>query len=344
MKWFALSFACLALSIAAAPAGAQDDQVFGKKGTPTRGKITSVSPGKIDMVVTGGNRSFDVKDILKVTFGEEPSELRTARDRALDGQYSDAVDELKKINMAEVQNAVIQQDIGYYAAYCTAHVALSEGGDKDAASERLKAFLGSNQTSFHFFEGVELLGNLYFASSKFDQAAMFYGLLAKAEWPDFKMRAAVLQGRALAAAEKYAEAGALFDQVLSNGLSTPDAVDQKMQATVGKAVCLSATGQPDQGIKMIEDLIAKNDPSDAALFGRAYNALGACYVKSGQTQNALLAYLHTSLLFFADPQAHAEALYYLAQLWDEVNKADRAVRDRSLLSTRYAGSRWASMP
>ena len=77
---------------------------------------------------------------------------------------------------------------------------------------------------------------------------------------------------------------AAYDLILSSGLNTPEAVEQKMQATVGRAVCLAATGKHDEGITIIEDLIAKNDPNDASLFGRAYNALGACYLKAGKPQ------------------------------------------------------------
>jgi tetratricopeptide (TPR) repeat protein len=158
------------------------------------------------------------------------------------------------------------------------------------------------------------------------------------------MRSAVLQGRALAEAGKHDEALTNFDRVLSSGLSTPAALEQKMHATVGRAVCLAATGRAEEGIKLIHDLIAKNDPNDPDLFGRAYNALGACHLQAGEVKEALLAYLHTDVLYFTNQQAHPEALYHLAKLWEKVNRSDRAVRARSLLQSRYPSSRWASMP
>jgi tetratricopeptide (TPR) repeat protein len=261
----------------------------------------------------------------------------------LAGQYEDAIEELKKIDVGAIGSTVVTQDVGYYAAYCKAQLALTAGGDKAAAIDLLRSWLGKNQTSFHFFEGVTQLGDLYFASGDFTNAAMFYGLLSKAIWPEYKMKAAVLQARAKSADGKDAEALTLYEQVLSSGLNTPDAVEQKMHATVGKAVCLAATGKGDEGIGIIEDLIAKNDPSDMVLFGRAYNALGACYEKTGKPQDALLAYLHTDVLFFADGEAHAEALYHLSKLWADVGKSDRAVQARGVLQSRYPGSRWASL-
>jgi tetratricopeptide (TPR) repeat protein len=343
MTRFVLALLVLVGMLTTATVRAQDDQVFAKSGTPTRGTITAISPTQVKIQSTGAALTFEVKDIMKVTFNGEPSELRTARDRALAGQYEDAIEELKKVNMNEINVSVIQQDVGYYAAYCTAQLALTAGGDKAAAINLLRNFLGQNQTTFHFFEGVTLLGDLYFASGDFTNAATFYKLLERATWPEYQMKSAVLQARALSADDKFQEALSLYERVLSSGLNTPEALEQKMHATVGKAICLSATGQADEGIGMIENLIAKNDPSDMVLFGRAYNALGACYQKVGKSYDALLAYLHTDVLFFADRDAHAEALYHLGELWQEVGKSDRAVQARSLLQARYPGSRWASM-
>lgn len=327
-----------------AAAVAQDDQVFLKKtGTPRRGLITAVGRDAVTLQSTGVEQKIDVKDILKVTFDAEPPELTTARTRALAGQFEDATTELAKIDAASITNAVIKQDADYYAAFSAAKHALASGADKKAAEEQLTAFVYANPTSFHFYEAAELLGDLAFARADYASAAKFYGGLAKAPWPEYQLRATVLQARAMSAGGQYAEALPGFEQVLSSGLTTPEALEQKMHATVGKAVCLAATGKPDEGIQIIEDLIAKNDPTNATLFGRAYNALGVCYLKSGKTKEALLAFLHTDVLFYRDPDTHAEALYYLSDLWGKVGRSDRADRTRGLLRSQYAGTRWTAM-
>jgi hypothetical protein len=108
-------------------------------------------------------------------------------------------------------------------------------------------------------------------------------------------------------------------------------------------VALAETGKADEAIKQLQELIRKNDPQDAVLFARAYNALGRCYLKQNKPKDALLALLHTDVLFYSDADAHAEALYHLSKLWNEVNKSDRALAARTTLRERYAGSVWATL-
>jgi len=339
-----LALLALALSVlAATPAPAQQDQIFGKTGTPIRGTIVGISPTSVRIETTGVTRDIEVREIQKLVFGDEPADVGTAREQALAGQYENALASLKKVNLAEIQTDAVKQEAGYYAAYCNAKLALTAGGDRRVARDGLFEFIRANPATYHFFEAAQLLGDLSFALNEYAEASKYYGALAKADWPEYKMRAAVLQARAQSAEGKFAEAMAAYDQILASGLNTPEAVEQKMQASVGRAVCLAATGRHEEGITIIEDLIAKHDPNDASLFGRAYNALGACYLKVGKTQEALMAYLHTDVLFFTDGESHAEALYHLTKLWAAVNKSDRAVEAGNTLRSRYPGSRWATM-
>jgi hypothetical protein len=70
--------------------------------------------------------------------------------------------------------------------------------------------------------------------------------------------------------------------------------------------------------------------------------MGQCYLKSNKPKDALLAYLHTDILFYGDPESHAEALYYLDKLWQQVDRPERALQARKLLQQRYRGSVWAN--
>ena len=59
---------------------------------------------------------------------------------------------------------------------------------------------------------------------------------------------------------------------------------------------------------------------------------------------ALLAYLHVDVLYFNYPNYHAESLYHLSKLWEQIGKRDRAKEAKDKLTTRYKGSSWANKP
>ena len=73
---------------------------------------------------------------------------------------------------------------------------------------------------------------------------------------------------------------------------------------------------------------------------RAYNVLGTAYRQTGRTQEALLAFLHVDVLYPSVPEAHAEALANLADLWQQVHQNERANRARKTLEEEYPDSPW----
>jgi tetratricopeptide (TPR) repeat protein len=155
------------------------------------------------------------------------------------------------------------------------------------------------------------------------------------------MRAAVAAGRSLQAQGQHADAIKQFDAALAMTADTADAKNQTLSATLGKAISLAETGHVDEAVGTIEKVIQDADPEEKELHARAYNALGKCYEKGGQTKDALLAFLHVDVLYATVPDAHAEALAHLAPLWQAVGQDERAREARQTLQERYGGSRWA---
>lgn len=335
--------AIVLLISAGGPAYGQLDQVFLSKGAPSRGIITAMGRDQIALDVSGVMRTIQVNEIARITYADEPSELASARNATLQRNYNQAAAELKKLEGVQIGRDLVRQDIEYYKALTLARLAMTAGGDKDAATAALVNFARGAQQNYHFYEAARLLGDLAMSSGKHADAVRYYGPLAAAPWPDFKMQAASAIGRALAADKKFDEALAQFESVLANEAATPEAAQQKLLATVGKATCLAETGKAAEAVDMLQEIINKNDPQDASLFARTYNALGACYLKLNMPKEALLAFLHTDILFSADADAHAESLYHLSKLWDSMNKKERAASARTTLSEKYAGSIWATL-
>ncbi len=336
---------CLLASVAAALNAQQFDQVVPLKGSNSSGVITGESVTFVEIEVRGSKIQIPVNTIKRVTYGEDPTELKRGRDNIQTGNFEAGLDDLSKVAPATLTRSFIKQDYAFYRALALGRIALSGGGDKQAAAAAMLNFVKAAPSSFHFLEAAELLGDLAVSQGDYAGAARYYSAItAKSPWPDFKMRGGVLEGRALLAQKKYTEAQTKFDAVAATNVDTPAAMMQKQVAEVGKAVCMAELGQPDPAIVILDKIVADNDPSEAKeLFGRTYNALGRCHLKAKRDKDALLAFLRVDLLFNNNPEVHAEALYYLSKLWGVVNKAERAAAARSLLTSRYAGSPWAKL-
>ena len=153
-----------------------------------------------------------------------------------------------------------------------------------------------------------------------------------------------LHGEFCAGGQKgdFVEAQKQYKAVIESATDTKESRRQKRFAQIGAARCAAETQSADAGIESIEKIIAENDSSDAELFASAYNALGDCLQKKGQSKDALMAYLHVDILFYADSEKHAESLYHLTNLWSQLKNTDRAAAARNLLTERYSGTIWAS--
>jgi tetratricopeptide (TPR) repeat protein len=338
-----LAIAAAAATLFATTAHAQTDQIFARGGAPISGRVTEMGRDQVTLEVSGVGRPFQVNEIQRIRYGDEPTELGNARNAVLQRNYNLALSELRKLDGRPAARDLVQQDIEFYKALCLARQAMTEGGDKNAAMAAMRNFARVAPQNYHFYEAAEVLGDLAMAAGRFPEAEQFYRPLSEAPWADYKMRANIAIGRAQIAQKKFDEALSRFEDVIRSEQASPEAAQQKLLATAGKAVCLAETGKPDDGIALLNDIIAKNDPENKALFARVYNALGVCQLRAGRPKEAVIAFLHTDILYFEEPDAHAEALYHLSKLWSDVNRSDRAVAARNTLRERYAGSVWAAV-
>ena len=223
-------------------------------------------------------------------FAEDPPELRRARDDIATGQLEQALEALKRIDAGRITRDFVRNDLRYYLAYCEGRLALTGGGDKTAAASAMLEFVKQNPNSYHFYEAAELLGDLAMATENPENALKYYAAIGRAPWPEYQLRAALLEAAALTALSRYAEALTRYESVLASTIDTPESLRQKLIAQSGKAVCLAENGRADEGIALLEEMIAKNDPGDADLFGRIYNALGRCQLKADRPQESLMAF------------------------------------------------------
>ncbi len=306
------------------------------------GRVASISPLEVELEGVGGaSQKVPVNEIQTIFLDTDPSELRTAKTHVLGGRYADAMAALERIKKEDAARPENKPDIDFYKALCASRLAMSGKGSLEDAGRMMVEFVDANPKSYHYFEAAETVGDLLVAVQQYAKAAEYYARLENAPWPDYKMRAGVATGRALLAQGKAREAESAFDRVIGSLAEGELAQSQRLAARLGKASALTATQKPDAAIQMVEEVLSTADPEDAPMMARAYNALGTAYRQAGRTKDALLAFLHVDILYASQPEAHAEALANLVDLWESVHKSERANAARRTLDEQYRDSPWA---
>jgi len=304
------------------------------------GKVVAMSPTEVTVSQGGTNKTVPVNQIELITFDEDPHPVRRARDAAAAGRYEDALKTLENVKVDEIERAEIKEDVEFYTAFSSAKLALDGKLEIREAGKQMAAFVSAHPQSYHYLEANQVVGDLLMALGQYAQAREYYERVGKAPWPEYKLRASVAMGRILLAEKKPAEAMKFFQHVLDTRSDAEQARTLRMAATLGKARCLTETGEQQEAIKLCEAVIAKADPEETDLLGRAYLALGLALKKAGKLQEAQYALLHVDTLYSAVRDVHAESLFNLAQVWTELNKPERALEARRTLADQYGDTRW----
>ncbi|OYP34019.1 tetratricopeptide repeat protein [Rhodopirellula sp. MGV] len=319
-------------------ASAQIDRVYTYDSTSaSAGKVITVNKNGITLKAGGNDKTFLESDIRKVLFQGDPPELTRGRELALDGQYEQAIEELKPLNPDQIPRDMIQADLAYYRLLSRAKMALAGQYDRKAAKAEATAFGRNHGDSYHFFAVVKLLGDLELATNNFDGAVQMYGYLGRAPSAKTQIQARYLAGIAMLRKDDVPGAQKVFSEIVALEVNSSDALRLKILAKAGQAIATCKAGKPDDGIKAVEQLIAELNPTDIEMCAKIYNAQGQCYEAGGDIEGAILAYLHTHLMFSGASDAHAEALTHLVQLWPKVGRTERAAEARQELQQRYPG-------
>ncbi len=307
------------------------------------GKVLEISSTKVRFQQIPSDvpaKEIPVNQIQLLTFDGEPADLRSAKLHIQGGRWNEALTALERIKDEPVRSE-IKQDIEFYKALCVAKLALA-GSKKVADGGRMmKAFVDAYPNSYHYYEAVEVLGDLLVAIGQYASAAEYYFRLQEAPWPEYKMRAGVAAGRALLEQNKAEAALAAFNKVLATTAEGPMAERQRLQAQLGKARALLALNNFQESAQLAEEVIQRAEAEDAQIMGPAYNILGSAQRRLGRTKQALLAFLHVDVLYSTAQAAHAEALANLVELWTETHRPERAERAKQTLLERYKDSPWA---
>jgi tetratricopeptide (TPR) repeat protein len=332
----------LAALLAATTSLRAADTIKKLSGGTVNGTIKSI--GKTEVVIdktAGAADTIPVNDIDVIFFDGEPPAMKSVRSSTASGAYTYALSTLEKIDSSTLTRPEVQQDVHFYRALCHARMALASNTKLQDAGTEMLAFVNANPSSFHALAANELVGDLLMALDKPELAQKYYAEVAAAPFPDLKMKAGILNGRALVAQKKYPEAEKAFADViqLASQQKSPAGENEKVIATLGNADCLANEGKVDEAIKQVQAVIKGLDPENEPLQADAFLTLGNCYLKQPSAKkDALLAFLHVDIVYPSQTQAHIAALRHLAVLWNDLGKPDRSAAATETLKDLASGN------
>ncbi len=327
----------LGLLVAAA---AHADAVRLVSGRSQTGDITKVTRDSVTVERRGNPVVVPVDQIRSVLFEGEPAALGQARPNVASGGYETALEQLQPL-AAAAKDDLIGQEIEFYTALCRTRLAISGQGDAKTAGRMLSAFVKSHGDSFHYYEAIEAIGDLYVSLGAPDRAVSQYARMAKSPVMSIKLRATLLAGRASQGAGDNDKAIRRFDAVIGAKGEGPLIAPLRRGARLAKAAALASSERLEEALTILQGVLRGVEEEDVATNAAAYNALGRCYEAADRHTDALFACLHTDLLFDGDKASHAVALARLAELWKTAGKPDAARDAAARLRRRYAATRAA---
>ena len=316
------------------------------------GKIESVSTEAVQLLPRGSAsaaREIGVSDVVMIQFSDEPQDLIEAKRRLVKNNFVGALEAIQQVDEDEIQSAsvAVRGEYAYVRAVAGGHVAMGAAGKISSALSSIKNVIDQFTRSIHYYELLEVAGDLEQALGRYDEAASWYKKIAIGP-PPMVVRAGRLKGDVLAAEGRYPEAIKEFEKVQSVDLVGGFVEQEKMMACLGQAESLLSLGRFSEAASLIRTMLSGSHPEEVpiatthVLLGNAYSLLGRALAEMKKDQDALIAYLTVDLVYSDAPDTHAEALFQLFQLWNRGGYPRRAEEVRKKLMKTYPKSTWAT--
>lgn len=343
----------IAASLAAFVAVATSGLAFGQTADKVRlldrteisGEIAATSPNEVEIKDARDEevKKIPIDKIREVGLAGEPDSLRNARGMLLRGDAASALQELTKVDQAELDGASdrLLAEMQFVKAAALARQATLTGNGLVEGEKALRDFVAKNPKTHHFYRAAEILGDLLSKAQKFPDAANVYTALEKGP-PAMKVRAGSAKADLFFAQGKFAEALKEFDNASQVQTDPKDTASEqrKLEASLGRARCLARLEKGDDAIALVQQVVKAADPEERDMLSKAYTVLGDAYRASGKEQDALIAFLTVDLVYNSQPESHAEALFNLVQLWDKAQNPERARQAKKVLEDAYPDSPW----
>ena len=284
-----------------------------------RGQIQSESPGEVVVRLGNSTTSVPSDQIASIRYDGQPATLQLAETRETAGQLAEAAELFKKAAGEAADKPYVRQMALYREASVLADLAFVEPDKTKDAKDRLLRFVQTYPSSRHIIPAREDLARLQLNTNDFASAEATISELAKL--PRAADRAGVLRAKVLAKQGRHDEAISELDRLIA---TFPDRSTSQREARLAKAESLVGMKKYKEAEGLVRQVIAAAPAEDVAAQSAACNTLGDCLRADNRPKEALLAYLHTDLLYSKDKQEHPRALFHIEKLFRQLKQDGRA--------------------
>lgn len=324
--------------------GQAPGRLLAPNGKSLSGTILGTSPTDVEIENEDGDlKRIPLDKIAEVQFIDEPPKLASARAFLMRGRPGDAIGELESVLDSELEGVppLVVAEMDFAKAAAAGLMAVESGEGLAAADAVVVGFLSKYPRSHHFFEMQQVLGELRAKAGNYAEAMQAFDAMSKGP-AAFKIQSSNGKGHILIEQGKFADAVREYDVALAVAASDDASLTRKREAALGKARALAKLGKQSDAIRLAKATIDEADPEDRNLLSKAYVVLGGLYrAMEGKEQDALIAYLTVDLVYNTVPESHAEALYYLSDLWGKAREEQRSRQTGQVLRDAYPQSEWA---
>jgi tetratricopeptide (TPR) repeat protein len=304
-------------------------------GGVVRGQVQSESAAEVVVLVGANPVSVPADQIVSVRYDSQSATFPLAEARESAGQLGEAADLFKKAASEAAGRPYPQQSALFREARALGDLALVEPDRIKDARDKLTQFLRTYPNSRQLVAARESLARLQIHAGDFSGAEATIAALAKS--PKAAERAAVLRTKVLARQGKYDEAIAELDRLIA---SSPKGSERHRAAMLAKSESLVGLKKFKEAEALVREVIQSSPAEDAEAQAPAYNTLGDCLRAANHPKEALMAYLHTDLLYSKDKAEHPRALHAISTLFRQIKQDAKADEFALRLKQEYPRSSW----
>lgn len=341
-KLTALVTSAAAVTLTFVVAAADDEIERRSTNDVVRGQIVSESTTEIVIKSRAGTtEKIAVNDASRVQYdGTIGLEIRTAELLERSTDYKSAAERFAKAAVGATGNEPAARAAAFGQARTLANLALGDAARRPEAIKSLEAFNAKYPNSRHHFASHELMGRLHMAAGNADSARAAFAELKRAPFPDFKIRAAVLEGRLLMSKGEFDSAVTLFEQIAKENAQSAEAKARQTEAVLAKAECWAQLKKFAEAEALLREVVRATDAENTEMQAAAHNTLGDVLRQVGKPKDALIAYLYVDLICPTQKMEHPRALAAIAQLSEELGQPARADLARAKLRRDYGDTAW----